>query len=194
MRVGLKWELFTPVMVLLEPLRHCWIRKGVATVDQLYPLAGKRVLEVGAGTGSLLRELRRYDCSLVAVEPTYFMSRVARRRFPDVEVHEESAAAMPSLPDKSVDLAVIAATLHGFRPDFRQRVYAELTRVTRDAVAVIDYHDNHNPFVAAAEWFEAGDYFNFVKVVDAELALVFPRVEKRRVHGHESVYLGWLRA
>jgi SAM-dependent methyltransferase len=185
----LKWELFTPAMVLLEPLRRSGMRHALGEIDRLCPLAGKRVLEVGAGVGTLLAELVRYDCEVVAIEPSYSMARVARARFPQVAIFEEPADAMRSVADASVDIVLVAATLHGFPPDYRQRVYAELERVTRDAVVVIDYHRNRHLLVALAEWIEGGDYFAFVDVVDEELEQAFGPIEKRRLRSFESIYL-----
>jgi len=189
---SLKWELFTPVMIALEPLRRRGLRRALDALEELLPLAGRRVLDVGAGVGTLLAELVRRDCELVAVEPSRAMARLARARFPRVPVHEAPADALSFLPDGSIDVAILAATLHGFTPEYRARVYAELRRVVREAVVVIDYHENRNPLVAAAEWLESGDYFAFVKRVDAELAARFARVERRRLGATESLRVAWL--
>ena len=186
---ALKWELFTPAMILLEPFRRRSLREAVAEIDRAYPLAGRRVLDVGAGTGTLLAELVRYDCDVVAIEPSYSMARIARARFPRVAVFEEPADAMHSIADASVDLVLVAATLHGFSPEYRQHVYAELERVGRDVLAIVDYHKNRHPLVALAEWIEGGDYFSFVEVVDAELEQAFGAIEKRRLRSFESLYL-----
>jgi SAM-dependent methyltransferase len=186
---ALKWELLTPAMMLLEPLRRPALRHALAIANARHPLAGQRVLDVGAGTGTLLAELTRYDCDAVAVEPSYTMARIARARFPHVPVYEEPAHAMRSIPDASIDLAIVAATLHGFVPAYRQQVYAELKRVTCSTVTVIDYHRNAQPLVALAEWIEGGDYFNFVRIVDAELEQAFGPIERHRVRSIESVYL-----
>ncbi len=188
----LKWELFTPVMVALEPLRRAGLRQALAAVHERYPLTGKRILDVGAGTGSLLAEIVRYECDPVAVEPSFTMARIARRRFPRVPVFTETAAAMPSVGDASVDLTIVAATLHGLPPEYRQEVYAELRRVTRDVIAIVDYHRNRNALVALAEWVEGGDYFAFVDVVDAELERAFGSIEKHRLKSFESLYLARL--
>jgi ubiquinone/menaquinone biosynthesis C-methylase UbiE len=77
---------------------------------------------------------------VTGADPTGALLRVARARFPDVSFVQEPAHAMPSIPEASQDVALVAATLHGLRPEYRRRVYAELLRVTRRLVAVIDYH------------------------------------------------------
>lgn len=188
---AVKWELFTPVMIGLEPLRRRTLRRALAATNELCPLAGREVLDVGAGVGTLLAELARYDCRVTAIEPSFVMARVARARAPAVTVHEVPADAMADLPAASIDVAILAATLHGFSPAYRAQVYAELRRVVREAVVIIDYHSNRNPFVALAEWLEGGDYFAFVKTIDAELDANFARVERRRIGAVETLRVAW---
>lgn len=189
-----KWTLFVPTMFALELLRRRGLRIKLAAVSEHRPLTtATRVLDVGAGVGTVLAELARYGCQLSAIEPTPAMLSVARRRFPNVTFFDDPAHAMRSIADASQDVSFICSTLHGFEPDYRRKVYAELRRVTRELVVVIDYHRNHNPLVALAEWIEGGDYFRFVKVVDEELAAAFPSVQAKRFPGDESLFLCWTR-
>ena len=83
-----------------------------AAVGHLAPLfadfagvrEGDRVLDVGAGTGALTRELAERGATVVAVEPSPEFTRALRSRFPQIEVHEASAEALP-FPDDSFDVA-----------------------------------------------------------------------------------------
>jgi ubiquinone/menaquinone biosynthesis C-methylase UbiE len=187
------WEVATPVMHLLEPIRRRGLRRKLAAVHGRVPLtASTHVLDVGCGTGTLLAELARYRCHVTGVDPSRAMLRAARRRFPSVSLLQEPAHAMRSVPDASQDVSLVSSTLHGLRPDYRRLAYIELARVTRQLVAVIDYHRNLNPAVALIEWLEGGDYFRFVKVVESELAEAFPRLEVQRFPGYESLYLCWM--
>jgi ubiquinone/menaquinone biosynthesis C-methylase UbiE len=191
-RVNL-WEVATPVMHLLEPMRRGALRRKLAAVHERVPLTAlTHVLDVGCGTGTLLAELARYPCHVTGADPSRAMLRAARRRFPSVPLLQEPAHAMRSVPDASQDVSLVSSTLHGFKPDYRRLAYTELARVTRQLVAVIDYHRNLNPGVALIEWLEGGDYFRFVKVVESELAEAFPRLEIQRFPGSESLYLCWM--
>ena len=66
---------------------------------------GQRVLDVGAGTGALTRELIERGATVVAVEPSPEFTRALRSRFPLIEVHEAPAELLP-LPDDSFDIAL----------------------------------------------------------------------------------------
>ena len=63
------------------------------------------MLDVGAGTGALTRELVARGASVVAVEPSPEFARALRSRFPELEVHEAPAEELP-FADDSFDLAL----------------------------------------------------------------------------------------
>jgi SAM-dependent methyltransferase len=66
---------------------------------------GQRVLDVGAGTGALTRELVARGATVVAVEPSPEFTRALRSRFPLMEVHEAPAEQLP-FADDSFDIAL----------------------------------------------------------------------------------------
>jgi SAM-dependent methyltransferase len=66
---------------------------------------GQRVLDVGAGTGALTRELVARGAVVVALEPSPEFTRALRSRFPQMEVHEAPAEDLP-FADDSFDVAV----------------------------------------------------------------------------------------
>lgn len=67
--------------------------------------AGERVLDVGAGTGALTRELVAREATVVALEPSPEFTRALRSRFPEMEVHEGPAEDLP-FADDSFDVAM----------------------------------------------------------------------------------------
>jgi ubiquinone/menaquinone biosynthesis C-methylase UbiE len=76
-------------------------------VEAIMPLAGRRVVEVGAGTGRVTRLLARSGAEVVATEPAGDMVRVGAAAIVDERVHwcRASAAALP-LADEVADAAV----------------------------------------------------------------------------------------
>jgi SAM-dependent methyltransferase len=90
---------------------------------------GKRVLDVGAGTGKLTRGLLALGVDVVAVEPGPAMLAELRLRLPEVEALNATAEALP-LPEASVDAAVAGQAYHWFDP---ARAVPELHRVVRPA-------------------------------------------------------------
>src|SRR5271169_2272983 len=68
-------------------------------------VAGRRVLDVGAGTGALTAEIVRRGAEAVAVEPSPEFVAALRSRLPEVEAHEAPAEQMP-FADDSFDIAL----------------------------------------------------------------------------------------
>ena len=74
---------------------------------------GRRVLDLGAGTGKLTAALLTAGADVIAVEPDRAMLDQLRRLLPDVVAHPGSAEELP-LPDGSVDAVVAGNALHWF--------------------------------------------------------------------------------
>ena len=85
------------------------------------------VLELGAGTGKLTRELVALGHDVHATDPDPAMLKVLTRHLPDTRVSEGSAEEIPA-PDRSVDVVVAAQCFHWFDLD---RALPEIARVLR---------------------------------------------------------------
>jgi SAM-dependent methyltransferase len=86
---------------------------------------GRRVLDLGAGTGKLTAALVALGAEVVAVEPDPAMLSELRRALPAVQALPGRAEAIP-LPDTSVDAVLAGNALHWFDLDVAG---AELARV-----------------------------------------------------------------
>lgn len=88
---------------------------------------GTTVVDVGAGTGKLTRQLLPTGARVVAVEPLDEMRAQLEAAVPGVEALAGSAEELP-LPDTSADAITVAAAFHWFDLD---RALPELRRVLR---------------------------------------------------------------
>ncbi len=75
------------------------------------PIVGKRILDVGCGTGALLRLLSVRGARVVGVEPNDKVLALARRAAPEGAFHPAGAEALPFV-DRSFDGAVFLNSLH----------------------------------------------------------------------------------
>jgi SAM-dependent methyltransferase len=113
---------------------------------------GRRILDLGAGTGKLTQELLARGAEVVAVEPMTGMRDQLRRSVPRdrLEILDGTAEALP-LPDGSVDGATVAQAFHWFDG---LAALAELQRVLRaDAwlAVVFNRRDLRTPVQAAID-------------------------------------------
>ena len=98
-----------------------WLR------EQLDLRPGRTLLDVGAGTGKLTRELVGTGAEIVAVEPVPAMRAGLERAVPEARVLDGTAEALP-LADESVDAIAVAQAFHWFDVP---RTLAEFHRVLR---------------------------------------------------------------
>ncbi len=80
-------------------------------IDWLLPEGASRVLDLGAGTGKLTRQLTERGLDVIAVEPSAGMREQLAGAVPGVAVHAGSAEEIP-LPDGWVDAVLAAQAWH----------------------------------------------------------------------------------
>lgn len=108
---------------------------------------GRDVLDLGAGTGKLTRQIAALGPSIVAVEPDGEMRVELERAVPGVEALSGTAEAIP-LPDSSVDAITCAQAFHWFDADL---ALPEMSRVLRPGGGVglmWNLRDETDPFQA----------------------------------------------
>jgi SAM-dependent methyltransferase len=98
-------------------------------IDRLSLAPGRRILDVGAGTGKLTRELLASGADLVAVEPVAGMREELGRAVPQARALDGAAEALP-VEDATADAIVVAQAFHWFDVP---RALAEFHRVLRPA-------------------------------------------------------------
>ncbi len=96
-----------------------------SALDFLLPGGTPRVLDLGAGTGKLTRQIRARGLDVTAVDPSEGMLGELRRAVPEVAAHVGTAEAIP-LPDASVDVVLVAQAWHWVDP---ARAVPEIARV-----------------------------------------------------------------
>jgi ubiquinone/menaquinone biosynthesis C-methylase UbiE len=116
---------FGSVAEVYERARPLYAPEALEWLGQRLPL--RRVVDVGAGTGKLSRQLAALGADVVAVEPDEAMRAVFARVLPEIELLAGSAEEVP-LPDESVDVATAAQAFHWFD---LERALPELHRVIR---------------------------------------------------------------
>jgi SAM-dependent methyltransferase len=107
---------------------------------------GRRVLDVGAGTGKFTRLLTDTGAEVLALEPTAGMRSVLAAALPEVEIVDGTAEGIP-LPDESVDALCAATAFHWFD---HEAALPEMARVLRagGAMALVwNERDESEPWV-----------------------------------------------
>lgn len=102
--------------------------EAVAWMLETMPEGGRRIADVGAGTGKLTRALvKAPDAEVVAVDPDPAMLAALRDGVPGIPTFVGTAERLP-LPDASVDAVVLGQAWHWVEP---VAASAEIGRVVR---------------------------------------------------------------
>ena len=116
-------------------------------IDWLVPPGAGRVIDVGAGTGKLTRQLLDRGLEVTAVDPSEEMLTVLRRVAPRAEARSGTAERIP-LPDGSADLVVAAQSWHWADPEVGSREFARVLRAGGTAGLVWNFADESVEWVA----------------------------------------------
>lgn len=92
-------------------------------------LKGKKVLDVGCGTGRLLGELKLFGADIVACDVSSEMLKLAKKKYPSVETVEADIEDLP-FEDGTFDLVI--ATFVIVHLKFPERAFSEVYRVLKD--------------------------------------------------------------
>ena len=136
------------------------------------------LLDIGAASGDMNRAIRKHFPGARTTSLDYNLSHMAKADPPQVVA---DAFALP-FKDGSFDVAFCSLFLHHFEDEEVVRLLAEMRRVSRRGVAVVDLHRHFIPynFLAATRWLFGWDP---VTVHDgaASVAAAFTTTEFRRL-------------
>jgi ubiquinone/menaquinone biosynthesis C-methylase UbiE len=115
---------------------------------RLLPLAGKRIVDVGCGSGDVLRTLVRLGAEpalLAGVDLLPERVAAASDRSPEIDLRVADAAALP-FADATFDLALQFTLISSVLDDaVRRRIAAETLRVLRPGGTLVWYDFVWNP-------------------------------------------------
>jgi SAM-dependent methyltransferase len=119
-----------------------------AALDWIIPAGARRVLDLGAGTGKLTRQLVARGLEVVAVDPSEGMLEQLRAAAPGVEAVTGSAERIP-LADGAVDLVTVAQAWHWVDPATAAPEVARVLRPGGRLGLVWNRRDDRSEWVAA---------------------------------------------
>jgi len=153
--------------------------------------AYKSVIDVGCGTGALCSVLNQRGFAVTGVDAVQGMLNVGARKPENrgIEFVQASATGRMPFENKSFDVAIATHVAHGLKGPERRLLYAEMARIARHLVIIADYNENRSALTNIVEWFEGGDYFNFIKQVKGELGEMFGEVRTIQVDVRATWYV-----
>lgn len=151
----------------------------------------EKVLDLGCGTGALCSVLNEKGLKVTGVDAAEKMLNIAKKRNKDKDISFVLADILKKLPfeDNSFDISIASYVAHGVSKYERKHMYAEMSRVTKNKIIIYDYNQNRALMTSIIEWFERGDYFNFIKEAENEMKNSFSEVKVIDVDTRAAWYI-----
>lgn len=151
----------------------------------------KNIIDIGCGTGALCSELYQKGLSVTGIEPVKGMLSIARKKHVDKEIEFIQANVLENLPfeDKSFDISIASYVAHGLQPHERKIMYSEMGRITKYLIIIYDYNSDRSLLTNIIEWFERGDYFNFIEKAKFEMEEQFSDIRVMDVDFQGAWYI-----
>lgn len=149
----------------------------------------KSVLDIGCGTGALCAVFDQNGLTTTGVDAARNMLDIARRRNPSTRFVQGDALCGLPFEDDQFDICTASYVAHGLKKTGRMRLYAEMNRIARHRIVIIDYNTHTSLTVSLIEWLERGDYFNFIQSPAADMAPCFADVRTIDVGKRCSWYI-----
>jgi ubiquinone/menaquinone biosynthesis C-methylase UbiE len=166
-------------------LRHGQERALRKALEEIGPLAGRRILEVGCGSGNWLEVLARFGGqALSGIELDPGRAARAAARFPEADVRTGDASRLP-WASGSFDVVLQSTVFSSIlEPGMRRAVASEMLRVLAPGGAILWYDffvDNpSNPHVRGVRRREIEELFPGCRV-DLRRATLAPPLARRIV-------------
>ncbi len=100
------------------------------TVELIHIRPGERVLDVGAGTGTLVRLLYEKGAHVTGIDADPRILEIARKKVPEVKFVEGNAQSLP-FPDGSFEVVTSSLVFHHLHPQAKRAALREIHRVLR---------------------------------------------------------------
>ena len=131
----------------------------VATLGQYVPLEGKRILEIGCGTGNYTRQIAPLCRELVAVDPDSASIRSAQEfvPYPNISFYVRAAEDLHGIPEE-FDVVIFTLSLHHVPTPLMPQAIDEAVRVLSPGGYIVFLEPTeHGTFFEAELAFEACD-------------------------------------
>lgn len=178
------FDVIAPLYSLFFQLQVRNYRRIIQNNLSIFKDGQYRILDIGCGTGALAFVLSEMGQSVTGIDGSARMIKIARwlNRNNQAVFQVGDALGLPGpgspLADsrQSYDLVVASYVLHGLRQDQRMVLYGTMKNLATKRVVIMDYNQKRALLTSLVEWLEGGDYFNFIKSVEAEMKAIFPSV------------------
>jgi ubiquinone/menaquinone biosynthesis C-methylase UbiE len=164
-------------------------RHAIGMVDKEIGIEGKRVLDIGTGTGAWAEMFRMKGAVDVhGIDFSEKMLTESRKKHPEITFMPGDAEELHTFSDNSFDIVTASYVLHGVKKDRRKKMLMEMKRISRKHVVIHDFSGSTPLFLRFLEFMEKSDYKNFKANFCDELKSLFFEAKKQESINGSGLY------
>ncbi|RLD42259.1 MAG: hypothetical protein DRI89_07720 [Bacteroidetes bacterium] len=154
-------------------------RHAIGIVDKEIGIKGKRVLDIGTGTGAWAEAYRMKGAvDIYGIDFSTKMLTESRKKHPEISFAFGDGENLNDFADNSFDIVTASYVLHGVKKDLRNKMLNEMKRVSKKHVVIHDFSGSTPLFLRFLEMMEKSDYKNFKANFCNELKSLFFEAKK----------------
>ena len=173
------FNFIAPLYGKLDKKLQEGFRASSVVLDKEIMIAGKSVLDIGAGTGAWGAAINKLGASKVhGVDFSEKMLNQAKKNHPNINFSLADAEDLSGFTDNSFDIVTASFVLHGVKYKKRKKMLDEMKRISKKHIVLHDFIGKTPLFIRFLEFLENSDYKNFKKNFCKELQEKFPKTKK----------------
>jgi len=164
---------------------------SAAMLNDNIEIKGKKVLDVGCGTGAWLTSIAKHNSAeCVGADFSDKMLKEAKAKHPDFRFEKTRAEDLSIFQDNEFDIVTASYVLHGVKKEPRSKMLKEMKRVAKEFVVIHDFYGKTAPFVQFLEFMERSDYKYFKKNFGKEMNSHFEEAKMIDTETGTGLYIG----
>ncbi len=184
------FNLIAPIYARVDKSLINNYKDVISQLNSEINLSGKKVLDIGAGTGAWSAAYLSGDVQSVnGVDFSEKMVNVSQNKHPEISFSVGNAENLHDINDNKFDIVTAAYVLHGVKNDRREKILLEMKRISKQYVVIHDFSGRTPIFVRFLEFMEQSDYKNFKKNFCDELKQMFKNVRKFETNYGSGIYI-----
>jgi len=153
-------------------------------------LEGKKVLDIGSGTGVWLAVIKKNGAGeVMGVDFAEKMVSESRKNYPNLNFMQGDAENLYQFEDNSFDIVTASYVIHGVTKAHRAKMLNEMKRVSRKYIVLHDFKGDTPLFVRFLEFMEKSDYKHFKENICDELKSISKNVKSIDLKYGSGLYI-----
>lgn len=164
--------------------------ESTKVLDEKIGLQGKRVLDIGSGSGAWSANFLRAGAKQVeGIDFAEKMVLQAQSKHPEIKFNIGNGEDLSQFKSNSFDVVTASYVLHGMKKEKRQLLFKEMKRVSSKYVVLHDFMGKTPFFIRILEFLERSDYKMFKKNICNELKENFSEASKTPTRFGSGIYI-----